>query len=145
MTKLLAAQTGQLVACAFAARVAPSCVAKCVPTSLRFPLGVQATATVATVAAAPWNRPAACLLTAGWQIAEFQERIELLEMDKEVLVLERDELCKALAERSAQMEDLSKQLQSLRGLDQRHITEAEARESLEARASALREEVRGDL
>jgi chromosome segregation ATPase len=85
------------------------------------------------------------LLTAGWQIAEFQERIELLEMDKEVLVLERDELCKALAERSAQMEDLSKQLQSLRGLDQRHITEAEARESLEARASALREEVRGHL
>ncbi len=63
-------------------------------------------------------------------------------MDKEVLVLEREELCKALAERSSQMEDLSKQLESLRGQDQRQMTAAEARESLEARASALREEVR---
>jgi len=79
-----------------------------------------------------WSRPAASLLTAGWQIAEFQERIEFLEMDKEVLVHEREELCKALSEQSKQIEELS----------QRRAHEDEARESFEARACALQEEVR---
>ena len=31
-------------------------------------------------------------MNAGWQLAEYQERIELLEMDREVLSKERDEL-----------------------------------------------------
>jgi predicted RNase H-like nuclease (RuvC/YqgF family) len=39
------------------------------------------------------------LLTAGWQIAEYQERIELLEMDKNLLSLERDERAQTLSER----------------------------------------------
>jgi hypothetical protein len=82
------------------------------------------------------------LLTAGWQIAEFQERIEFLEMDKELLVHEREGLCKTLSEQSKQIEELEQHLQSLRILDQRRAHEDEARESCEARAYALREEVR---
>jgi vacuolar-type H+-ATPase subunit I/STV1 len=53
-------------------------------------------------------------------------------MDKEVLVHEREELCKALSEQSKQIEELS----------QRRAHEDEARESFEARACALQEEVR---
>ncbi len=98
---------------------------------------VQETATTT-----PWSRPAASLLTAGWQIAEFQERIEFLEMDKELLVHEREGLCKTLSEQSKQIEELEQHLQSLRILDQRRAHEDEARESCEARAYALREEVR---
>ena len=48
----------------------------------------------------PWSRSAASLLTAGWQIAEYKERIELLEMDKELLSLEKDERSQSLAARN---------------------------------------------
>jgi myosin heavy subunit len=46
-----------------------------------------------------WSRPAASLLTAGWQIGEQQERIQLLEMDKEMLIIE----LKSLAAKNAEL------------------------------------------
>lgn len=58
----------------------------------------------------PWSRSAASLLTAGWQIAEYQERIELLEMDKNLLGLERDERAQAL---SAKIEALAEEKEML--------------------------------
>jgi hypothetical protein len=62
------------------------------PTLLQTPPGVTG-----------WSKPAASLLTAGWQIGEQQERIQLLEMDKEMLILERAELCQSLAAKNAEL------------------------------------------
>ena len=64
-----------------------------------------------TAGGTPWSRSAASLLTAGWQIAEYKEKIELLEMDKELLSLEQDERTQALAARNAALEEEKEMLQ----------------------------------
>lgn len=79
-----------------------------------------------------WTKSAASLLTAGWQIGEYQERIELLEMDKELLILERNEVSQLLA---AQNAELLKEKQTMEQQVQQHA--ANEAELDQARAHEL--------
>lgn len=81
-----------------------------------------------------WSKSAASLLTAGWQIGEYQERIELLEMDKELLILEHEQVSQKLAAQNTELlkdkQMLEQQLQQVqpRDADEAEIDEARAHE-----------------